>query len=44
MDDKKYLLKFGGDPDGFNFDEDGNLYAAHFGGGNIYVISPEGKF
>jgi gluconolactonase len=33
----------GGDPDGLAFDVDGNLYAAHFGGGAIYVISPEGK-
>ncbi len=31
----------GGDPDGFNFDINGNLYVAHFGGGNIYVISPD---
>ncbi|MBK7979815.1 MAG: SMP-30/gluconolactonase/LRE family protein [Ignavibacteriae bacterium] len=44
LDDKKVFVEIpGGDPDGFNFDEDGNLYAAHFGGGNIYVISPEGK-
>ena len=33
----------GGDPDGIAFDQNGNLYAAHFGGGNIFVISPEGK-
>ena len=33
----------GGDPDGIGFDIDGNLYAAHFGGGHIYVISPEGE-
>ncbi|MFA6596288.1 MAG: SMP-30/gluconolactonase/LRE family protein [Ignavibacteriaceae bacterium] len=33
----------GGDPDGIAFDKNGNLYAAHFGGGAIYVIAPDGK-
>ncbi len=33
----------GGDPDGLAFDIEGNLYAAHFGGGNIYVINPNGE-
>lgn len=33
----------GGDPDGIEFDVEGNLYTAHFGGGAIYVFSPEGK-
>ena len=33
----------GGDPDGINFDSKGNLWVAHFGGGSIYVISPNGK-
>ena len=33
----------GGDPDGLAFDIDGNLYAAHFGGGAIYVLSSDGK-
>jgi len=33
----------GGDPDGIAFDKNGNLYAAHFGGGAIYVIAPNGK-
>ncbi len=33
----------GGDPDGFNFDINGNMYVAHFGGGNLYIISPKGK-
>lgn len=33
----------GGDPDGLAFDKSGNLYIAHFGGGNIYVYSPDGK-
>ncbi len=31
----------GGDPDGLEFDTDGNLYVAHFGSGTVYVISPE---
>ncbi|MBK8947002.1 MAG: SMP-30/gluconolactonase/LRE family protein [Ignavibacteriae bacterium] len=44
LEDKKIFVVIpGGDPDGLNFDEEGNLYVAHFGGGNIYVISPEGK-
>ena len=33
----------GGDPDGIAFDVEGNLYVAHFGGGAIFVISPDGK-
>lgn len=33
----------GGDPDGIAFDENGNLYAAHFGGSAVYVINPMGK-
>ncbi|MDP3150948.1 MAG: SMP-30/gluconolactonase/LRE family protein [Ignavibacteria bacterium] len=33
----------GGDPDGIAFDKNGNLYAAHFGGGAIYVIDPTGE-
>jgi gluconolactonase len=32
----------GGDPDGLAFDIKGNLYAAHYGGKAIYVISPNG--
>lgn len=32
-----------GDPDGIEFDVNGNLYAAHFGGKAVYVFSPEGK-
>lgn len=32
-----------GDPDGIEFDVNGNLYAAHFGGKAIYIYSPEGK-
>ncbi|MGH7494436.1 MAG: SMP-30/gluconolactonase/LRE family protein [bacterium] len=33
----------GGDPDGIDFDREGNLYAAHFGGGAVYVIAPDGS-
>ena len=32
----------GGDPDGIAFDQDGNLYVAHFGGGTVAVFNPEG--
>ncbi|MBX3729711.1 MAG: SMP-30/gluconolactonase/LRE family protein [Candidatus Sumerlaeia bacterium] len=32
----------GGDPDGMNFDESGNLYIAHFGGGHVWVVAPDG--
>lgn len=31
------------DPDGMDVDEQGNLYVAYFGGGKIFVISPEGE-
>ncbi len=33
----------GGDPDGIAFDRKGNLYVAHFGGGAVYIIQPDGK-
>lgn len=33
----------GGDPDGIEFDDKGNLYAAHFGGSAVYIISPDGN-
>jgi len=33
----------GGDPDGIAFDSEGNLYVAHFGSGNIFVLNPEGS-
>lgn len=40
---KKTLIELpGGDPDGIDIDENGNLYVAHFGGKSIYIISPEG--
>jgi gluconolactonase len=44
LDDKQVFIELpGGDPDGFNFDMYGNMYVAHFGGGKIFVISPNGK-
>lgn len=44
LSDKKVFVELpGGDPDGINFDIEGNLYVAHFGGGNLYVISPTGE-
>ncbi|HNR69520.1 MAG TPA: SMP-30/gluconolactonase/LRE family protein [bacterium] len=33
----------GGDPDGINFDLQGNLYVAHFGGGAVIVLAPDGS-
>lgn len=33
----------GGDPDGLEFDSNGNLLVAHFGGSAVVVVSPEGK-
>lgn len=32
----------GGDPDGIDFDTEGNLYVAHFGSGMVYAISVDG--
>lgn len=32
----------GGDPDGLAFDVHGNLYIAHFGGGTVYIVNPQG--
>ncbi|MFO7524260.1 MAG: SMP-30/gluconolactonase/LRE family protein [Ignavibacteriaceae bacterium] len=33
----------GGDPDGIEFDENGNLFIAHFGGKAVYIVSPNGQ-
>jgi gluconolactonase len=38
-----FALIPGGDPDGIEFDVNGNLYVAHFGGKAVYIFSPEGK-
>lgn len=44
LHDKQVFVELpGGDPDGFNFDVDGNMYVAHFGGSAIYVISTSGE-
>lgn len=32
----------GGDPDGMNFDAEGRLYIAHFGGGAVWIVNPDG--
>lgn len=40
---KEIFIKLpGGDPDGIEFDDQGNIYVAHFGGQAVYVISPSG--
>ena len=38
---QKFVELPGGDPDGLDFDVEGNLYVAHFGTGTVFVISPE---
>lgn len=44
LENKKVLIDLpGGDPDGLDFDLEGNLYVPHFGTGILFVISPEGK-
>lgn len=40
IDKELFISLPGGDPDGINFDREGHLYVAHFGGGAIYVIAP----
>jgi len=32
----------GGDPDGIALDQEGKVYVAHFGGGAIFVVNPDG--
>lgn len=36
-------LEGGWDPDGIDFDSDGNLYIAYFGSGMLMVVDPSGK-
>ncbi|RMD51160.1 MAG: hypothetical protein D6830_01010 [Ignavibacteria bacterium] len=44
LSDKRVFIELpGGDPDGMNFDEMGNMFLAHFGSGTIFVIAPEGQ-
>jgi gluconolactonase len=38
-----FVELLGGDPDGIAFDSEGNLYVAHYGGGAVYVIAPDGR-
>jgi gluconolactonase len=40
---EKFIVLPGGDPDGIDFDVKGNLYVSHFGGGAVYIISPNGQ-
>ena len=41
---EKFIELDGGDPDGIDFDVQGNLYVAHFGARAMYIISPYGEF
>ena len=43
IDKQDFVEILGGDPDGIEFDVNGNLYVAHFGGKAVYIFSPEGK-
>jgi len=43
VDKQDFVEIPGGDPDGIEFDTEGNLYVAHFGGKAVYIFSPEGK-
>jgi gluconolactonase len=40
---QKFIELPGGDPDGIDFDMEGNLYVAHFGTGIVFVISPDAE-
>lgn len=41
---KEVFIKLpGGDPDGIEFDDIGNLYVAHFGGSAVYIVFPDGN-
>jgi len=38
-----FLMSGGNGPDGIELDEKGNLFITHYGGGNLYYVSPQGK-
>lgn len=40
---KTFINLAGGDPDGIEFDIEGNLYVPHFGTGTLFIVSPKGK-
>ena len=42
VDKQDFVEMPGGDPDGIEFDVNGNLFVAHFGGKAVYIFSPEG--
>lgn len=39
---KTFINLAGGDPDGIEFDVEGNVYVPHFGTGTLFIISPKG--
>ncbi|MEA1986814.1 MAG: SMP-30/gluconolactonase/LRE family protein [Candidatus Marinimicrobia bacterium] len=39
---KEFIQLPGGDPDGLDFDKEGNLFVAHFGTGTVFIISQDG--
>jgi gluconolactonase len=43
VDKQDFVDILGGDPDGIEFDVNGNLFVAHFGGKAVYIFSPDGK-
>lgn len=44
LNNREILIELpGGDPDGMAIDIEGNIYAAHFGGAAVYIISSEGN-
>lgn len=40
---ERFIHLPGGDPDGLDFDQNGNLYIAHFGSGTLFILSPQGE-
>ena len=44
LSDKEDFIELpGGDPDGIEFDKNGNLYVAHYGGKAVYIFSSNGE-